>query len=90
MNETKSPRQLAEHLLILADHPDLDAHAEQVLREAADVLIEAERRGAERMRERAAVEAERLWDCIEAEASPFFIANGVRALPLTEETPDDA
>lgn len=49
-----------------------------------DERIEAERRGAERMRDRAAVEAERLWDCIEAEASPFFIANGIRALPLSE------
>jgi len=84
MNETKSPRQLAEHLLILADHPDLDAHAEQVLREAADVMIEAERRGAERMRERAAVKSRELWADYEAEESPDYIANGIRALPLSE------
>ena len=55
---------------------------------AADVLIEAERRGAERMRERAAVKSRELWADYEAEESPDYIANGIRALPLTEENSD--
>lgn len=54
----------------------------------ADALIEAERRGAERMRERAAVKSRELWADYEAEESPDYIANGIRALPLTEETTD--
>ena len=54
----------------------------------ADALIEAERRGAERMRERAAVKSRELWADYEAEESPDYIANGIRALPLTEENSD--
>ena len=72
---------------------------------AADALIEAERRGAERMRERAALlaDADALYqrksalgcDCwkqeqqyeASARKSAAF-ASAIRALPLTEETPD--
>lgn len=60
---------------------------------AADALIEAERRGAERMRERAACAAdhhdypsktaESLWGI-----ERTLIGATIRALPLTEETPD--
>ena len=52
-----------------------------------DALIEAERRGAERMRERAAQEQE---DCWKHGIPSVDHAKHIRALPLTEETPDDA
>lgn len=64
-------------------------------------LIEAERRGAERMRERAAAEVEASAAIVDhpsvfmggpsrnAQRIANSFAKHVRALPLTEETPDD-
>ena len=52
---------------------------------AADVLIEAERRGAERMRERA---ARLMIELGHVSESGETLALEIRALPLTEETTD--
>lgn len=79
---------LVDGLLDWAEDENLTKYEQGFLRDTADALIEAERRGAERMRERAASRAWELWNDAEAEISPDYIANGISALPLTEETPD--
>ena len=78
--------RFADTLAWLLWHDIVDADRLEWL--SKDALIEAERRGAERMRERAAVKSRELWADYEAEESPDYIANGIRALPLTEENSD--
>ena len=80
-----TPEWLAAYLRAWADNAPWDTRDEQVLREAADALIEAEGR-------------ERMWELLEeidaALAAHDFDSEGslrsrIRAaLPLTEETPD--